>query len=97
MRVPIIKTHALGDKITFYRYKYTLCLSNTTRINYHRNYINNHSFINNQLAIVNTLKDLIIIKSGEQCGNELSLNNVNYLIHTLSTDYLISLLKLYIF
>ena len=48
--------------------------------------IKNYSLGNNKLAIVNTLKYLIAIKSDEQCINELSLYNVNYLIHTQSTD-----------
>ena len=52
-----------------------------------RNYnINNKSFGNNQLAIVNTLKYLIDIIYCKQCINKLSLNNVNYFIHKKSTD-----------
>ena len=62
--------------------------ANTTSINYLRNYnIKNLCLGNNQLAIVNTLKNYIAIKSGEQYVNERSLNNVNFLVdifHLLS-------------
>ena len=59
----------------FNRYTYKLCLSNTICINYLTNYnIKNLSLSNNQLAIVNTLKDLIAIKSGEQYINQYTLS-----------------------
>ena len=45
---------------------------------FHVKFVQNN-FCNNQLAIVNPLKDLFAIKSDEQYLNELSLNNVNYL------------------
>ena len=70
----------------FYRYNYILCLSNTSCINCSRNYnFKNLSLSNNQLAC-KRIKNVIAIKSGEQYVNELSLNNVNYLMHTLSID-----------
>ena len=47
----------IGYKISFYPYKYKLCLSNTTCINYLRYHnMKNLSISNNKLAIVNTLK-----------------------------------------
>ena len=67
----------IGYKIAFYLYNYKVGLSNTTCIIYLRNYnIKIHSLSNNQIA--NTSKDLIAIKYGVLCINELSLNNVNY-------------------
>ena len=41
----------------------------------------NLNLSDNLLAIVNPLKIVIAIKSDEQHANELSLNNVNYLIN----------------
>ena len=49
--------------------------------------------------MVNTLKDLIAIKSGEQCINALSLNNVNsysYVVYRI-VGFLFEIISIIIF
>ena len=78
MKMALVNSNTcIGYKLAFYRYRYN--------IDMHSNMLSSSNLSDEQVAIVNNLSTLLSVKSGSHNINGFNFNEVNDLIHHIST------------